>query len=138
MRFLILFCLFFASPIEAGAEKARKPSSLGTMPARVITFSCRENPDGPVLALGLAHLRIDFKDSTSASVGLTLYVQVKKSSFAAKSFQGAGSVVPGGYSMSMEGVDGFTLNLHPHEKTNLPGLPGRAVACEATATVVTN
>ena len=138
MRFLLFLSLFLLSPLEAGALKARKPASVNGAAAKVITFSCRENPDEPVLALGLAYLRVDMKDANAASVGLSLYVQVKKNNFASKNFQGTAVVVPGGYSLNLEGTDPFSLNLHPHERTVLPGLPGKPLMCESTAMVVSN
>jgi hypothetical protein len=139
MRFLLFFSLFLISPLDAGALKARKPANAsGGAPAKVITFSCRENPDEPVLALGLAHLRIDMRDANAASAGVSLYVQVKNNNFAMKNFTGTAVAVPGGYSISLDGVENLTINLHPHERTIVPGLPGRPLRCESTAVVNSN
>ncbi|MGZ3686598.1 MAG: hypothetical protein ACXVCI_22295, partial [Bdellovibrionota bacterium] len=133
MRFLLFFFgLFLLSPNEAGAAPSRKAASLSNGPARVITFSCRENADEPVLALGIAHLRVDPKDSNAAEVAVNLHVQVKKNKFSSKSYRGSAVSVPGGYSLALRGPEAFTLNLHPNERTKLPGL-SFFLECESTA-----
>lgn len=133
--FLFLVSLFLISPTEAGAK--REPANASGS-AKVVTFACRENANEPVLGLGIAYLRLDQKDENAASVGLSLYVQVKKNSFVSKTYQGSASAVPGGYAISVQGTSPFTLNLHPNEQTNLPGLVRTPVTCEPTASVASN
>ncbi|MGE3262160.1 MAG: hypothetical protein AB7K68_10300 [Bacteriovoracia bacterium] len=135
MRFLLFFGLFLLLPYDASAKPARKPASFGGTPARVITFTCRETPDDPALGLGIAYLRVDPKDANAATVGLSLYVQNKRNSFVSKTYQGSAALVPGGYSLSVQSGDSFVVHLHPHERTVLPGLPGRPVSCESNGMV---
>lgn len=137
MRFALLMALFLALPL-AGFGKAtrkiiRKPTN-ASGPAKVITFSCHEEGDDSVQALGMAYLRVSPKDENAASVTLSLYVQAKKNSFTNRTYQGQAVTVPGGHTISLHGGDNFMLHLHPAEQTTLPGLT-KPLSCEATASL---
>ena len=134
--FALTIALTLANSAAAAQKAQRKPAGIAS---RVLTFLCRESPDSPLAALGMAHLRIDSRDPSAATFGLNIYVQTEKNSFLNKAYSGMASSVPGGYILkvtSAQGTDNTIVHLHPAERTQLPGLPAsRSASCEISAEV---
>jgi hypothetical protein len=125
--FLILALSLLAPLAHAKTKTTRKPAD-SKASYRAVSLSCREE-SGEVVALGLAHLAVDLKNSDTGFFGLTLYVRTSKGQLSPKTLNGAFTTVPDGYVLkaSWPGAPGdqLFLHLHPRDKTILPGVSGK-------------
>jgi hypothetical protein len=122
-------------PVFAEAKPKRKPAN-NTNPAKVLTFQCHEEESGDLAALGVAHMSLDLRDSTTGSFSMSFYLKTGKT-FSSKTLIGTFTTVPEGfvYRTQWNPNSNYTLiHLHPADKTSVPGKKEK-MACEVNASI---